>query len=149
MTIVSVTPVRLVFEDSVHYGLHTPVSDAEWSSLAPDGGLVYLGDEHQVFGISMFHELRCLNVIRQGIVQTLDGNVTISTQLVQHCFNYIRQMILCRSNTMLTGFVQSSDADTPHSFVGIQQCNDWTEIYKEVERNQDEHQRWITRERGT
>ncbi|KAF8549283.1 hypothetical protein OG21DRAFT_611912 [Imleria badia] len=139
----SVAPVCMAFEDSLHYGFNTPISDAEWSSLVPNEGLIYLGDKRQAFSISMFHELRCLNIIRQGIVQTIDGNVTVSTQLVQHCLNYIRQMSFCRSNTMLTGFVQSSDRDVPHSFLGIQQCHDWAEIYKEVEKNQDGHQRWM------
>ncbi|KAN0098113.1 protein of unknown function (DUF3328) domain containing protein [Tylopilus felleus] len=139
----SVAPVHLAFEDSIHYGLDTPTSDAEWLSLAPNEGLIYLGDEHQVFSISMFHELRCLDIIRKGIVQTIDGNITIPTQLMQHCLNYIRQMIFCRSNTMLTGFVQSTDADKPHSFLSIQECNDWAEIFKEVERNQEDHRRWI------
>lgn len=88
-----------------------------------------------MFSISTFHELRCWNVIRQGIVQTIGGNVTVSTQLVQHSLNHIRQMIFCRSNTMLTGFVQSSDANKPHSFLGMQQYNSWTKIYQE--RNQD------------
>ena len=45
---------------------------------------------------------------------------------------------------MLTGFVQSSDADKPHSFLGMQQCNSWAKIYEE--KNQDNYQSWKTRD---
>jgi len=143
----STAPVYMAFEDTIHYGIHAPNSDAEWSLLAPEEGLIYLDDGDQVYSISMLHELRCLNIIRQGIAQKIDGNVTISTPLVRHCLNYVRQMIFCRSNTMLNGFVQGSDSDQPHTLLGINRCNDWTEIYKEVEKNQEEHRRWVASHR--
>ncbi|PBK61871.1 hypothetical protein ARMSODRAFT_622999 [Armillaria solidipes] len=47
----------------------TTAADSEWETLFPRNGLIVLGPHEQVFSISMFHQLRCLNVIRNTTVE--------------------------------------------------------------------------------
>lgn len=89
--------VLMAFEDSVHYQINTEDGRAEWASLIPGNGLVYLGEQPgHPFSISMFHQLRCLNIIREDIVGA-GRNAALS----RHCLNYLRQMIMCRSDAQL------------------------------------------------
>ncbi len=91
--------VKTFIEDSVHYQLNGTAADSEWETLFPGNGLIVLGPHEQVFSISMFHQLRCLNMIRNvlvehGGIRGHDG----SSELVHHCVNYLRQMVLCRAS---------------------------------------------------
>lgn len=121
-------------EESVHYQLH---ADLEWGALVPANGTIYLGPERHPFTISMFHQLRCLDTIRTELFSTrgLDTPPPPSG-LSRHCFNYLRQMALCRADTTL---VQVLNPDDPHPFPDVAVCNDWEYVYTEVRRNQEHH----------
>ncbi|KAH9058109.1 hypothetical protein EDB87DRAFT_1744281 [Lactarius vividus] len=47
------------------------------------------------FSISLFHQLRCLDVIRHDIIEALPQE---ESELSRHCLNYMRQMALCRTD---------------------------------------------------
>lgn len=124
-------------EESIHYQLDTHQADLEWRALVPDNGTIYLGPERRPFTISMFHQLRCLDAIRTELSSTrgLDTPPPPSA-LSRHCFNYLRQMALCRADTTL---VQVLNPDDPHPFPDVALCNDWEYVYAEVRRNQEHH----------
>ncbi|KAL0961076.1 hypothetical protein HGRIS_006059 [Hohenbuehelia grisea] len=86
----------------------------------------------------MFHQLRCLDILRKAIV-TVDAQAQFPArdmELSQHCVNYLRQMVLCRTD-MEREVVIGKDA--PESFPSLYECRDWTVVYKAVENNQREH----------
>jgi len=101
----------MTFEDSVHYQMDTEDGRAEWASLIPGSGLVYLGEQHHPFSISMFHQLRCLDILREDIVE---GNS--NTTLRHHCLNYLRQMVMCRGDTELETILGSSEENSSNFF---------------------------------
>ncbi|KAK0201391.1 hypothetical protein DFS33DRAFT_1276289 [Desarmillaria ectypa] len=77
--------------NSAHYALGTKLGISEQGRLLPPGGgIVHLGPNQRPFSISMFHQLRCLNIVRGEL---MDSQKVVDSQLLQHC--YLRQMILC------------------------------------------------------
>ncbi|KAG1732944.1 hypothetical protein EDB19DRAFT_1239491 [Suillus lakei] len=126
------SPVLMAFEDSVHYQINTEDGRAEWASLIPGGGLVYLGEQHHPFSISMFHQLRCLNILREDIVGA-NSNAALS----RHCLNYLRQMVMCRGDAQLENILGSTENSSqvfvqPGSYV----CSNWNVVLEEVKKNQ-------------
>ncbi|KIJ53317.1 hypothetical protein M422DRAFT_222673 [Sphaerobolus stellatus SS14] len=113
-------------DNSVHYGVNEPEADAEWDALVPNDGVVELDGE--IYTISMFHQLRCLNVIRLALRERGDRG---PTDLDRHCLNYLRQMFLCRGDTHMEmiGGVAKHGEDYTNEFV----CNDWRAVYDEIE----------------
>ena len=105
-------PVKLHIENSVHYQLRTPLGAAEFAKLLPSNGhLVHLRnleknlDEEYPHTIAMFHQLRCLDIIRRDYVSG------IPEPLREHCINYLRQSILCLADVRLES-VRSLSAPT-------------------------------------
>jgi hypothetical protein len=125
----------MAFEDSVHYQINTEDGRAEWASLIPGNGLVYLGEQPgHPFSISMFHQLRCLNILREDIV-----GAESNTALSRHCLNYLRQMIMCRGDAQLENILLASEDNSSHpAFVqtGSYMCSNWNFVLEEVKKNQ-------------
>ncbi|PPQ84851.1 hypothetical protein CVT25_004987 [Psilocybe cyanescens] len=114
--------VLLFYEPhTLHYGLD---DELEWGSLSPGNGTIYLGERNEPYSISMFHQLRCIDIIRQSIVRREE---LATSELTRHCLSYLRQMILCRADTY-------ADADALADYMV---CEDWQAVYSEVERNQN------------
>lgn len=125
----------MAFEDSVHYQINTEDGRAEWASLTPGNGLVYLGGQPgRPFSISMFHQLRCLNILREDIVGA-ESNAALS----RHCLNYLRQMIMCRGDAQLENILLASKDNSSHPFFvqpGSYMCSNWNFVLEEVKKNQ-------------
>ena len=137
----SLRPVRTHLENSKHYQIEG--DDEEWSRLLPGDGTVYLNsswtDGMQVHTVSIYHQLRCLDIIRKKIAeverrkhQEPDSNAI--TPATQHCINYLREMVLCRGDLDL-----DTVAGLPKSEVQFSQyqCWDWEAVYSAVQKNQD------------
>ncbi|KAK7688204.1 hypothetical protein QCA50_008574 [Cerrena zonata] len=135
--------IHMSYEDSQHYSIETPLGGAEWNMTLPTGGtIVYLGSQHRPFTVSMFHQLRCLNIIRTAILENHNDSSSHHTKqtqsLVNHCMNYLRQMVLCRTDTTLESVRTTVGRgitvwDITHT------CRDWTTVYEAAERNSREH----------
>jgi len=126
--------VRMLLENTRRYQLDTEEGGKEWESLVPeDGGIIYQRNpdtgELEAYTISMFHELRCLNVIRLELVRPSRFESPAPNEpVVTHCLNYVRQMILCRSDLYLESVkapVGPHDVDITH----VRTCNDWSKVY--------------------
>jgi len=134
--------VALRVEDSEHYSIRTPEGgspehaaqiEAEWTSLFPSGhGFIYLGAHRREFTISMFHQLHCINNIRLAL-----GPRPAPLYHVQHCMNYLRQMILCASNTRLEPMsrrLKEKSNVTGVDGLGLTHvCRDWGVVYQMFE----------------
>ncbi len=130
----------LVMEDSVHYH---PNNSVEWHSLFPRGseGFVRLGPRSRLFGVSMFHQLHCLDKMRRAVVGVPPSEW--ESWHTQHCLNYVRQMLLCAASTRLEpvklghgkgeGSLKVDGLGLEHS------CRDWTLLREMVEEN---FERW-------
>ncbi|KAF9008487.1 hypothetical protein BDZ89DRAFT_1230474, partial [Hymenopellis radicata] len=110
-------------EDSVHYGLN---DNAEWEALFPADGL--FPDGPREASIGMFHDLRCLNILRIDLLRDLESDVPVA--LINHCLNYLRQTVLCRSSTHLDLLMDNRLVFEP------QQCRNWAAVYDVVHRKQ-------------
>ncbi|KAJ8517125.1 hypothetical protein ONZ45_g5660 [Pleurotus djamor] len=122
----------MVIEETKHFQMD---DDEEWASLSPSpsNGIVHIDNEP--FTIAMFHELRCLDVIRKGIVDLKDTGNTISTPatpspLQRHCINYTRQTVLCRNDVDLD---QALGNPVPNAYPDGYMCRDWRVVYEEME----------------
>jgi len=138
-------PVVMAAELTVHYNLTSPSGIADYHALIPGGdGLVHLGPHKTPYTISMFHQLRCLDIVREEMTreqEALSGGRR--AQLVNHCMNYLRQMVLCRADGFLETFQDDSDeraVDLFESWV----CKDWEAVYHAVEQNQEEYNRYLS-----
>ena len=115
--------VSLTPENTIHYQIFTEDASREWESIfPPGGGFVFLGPEQRPFGLALFHQMHCLARIRRAM------NLRQSSEHVHHCFNYIRQAILCEANPTIEPVIpilgrRSVNAEIPRT------CHDWTQVY--------------------
>ncbi|KAG1798716.1 hypothetical protein EV424DRAFT_1332873, partial [Suillus variegatus] len=72
----------------------------------------------RLFGVSMFHQLHCLQMIRLALINGPNDHSG-------HCLNFLRQAILCNSDTTL---------DPRLGVTHI--CRDWSQVYAYIEENQ-------------
>ena len=119
-------------ENVRHYGIAEPEADEEWNALTPNNGIIYLGLEKRSFSISMFHQLRCLDIIRKSIRDRASKG---PSELDNHCLNYLRQMILCSSATEVDLF---SGLNGRIPIYSMRTCNNWSAVYSEVQGNLDQ-----------
>lgn len=112
---------------------------AEWNAIRPPGkGFVFLGEEHFAFGVSMWHQMHCLNHIRSVLVNGDDGS-----DHTAHCFHYLRQAILCAADTTLEpGGTNMKLANGDKVAAGVETvhtCRDWRQVYDWME---NQHKTW-------
>ena len=111
----------------------------------PDDGLVHLGPAREPFLVSMLHQLRCLDVLRDQLSKPLAER---TEQPARHCINYVREMILCRGDTNLDPYQYPSNIH-PVEAHPVRRCLDWRAVYEAVEENQREYAEWVrAREEG-
>ncbi|KAJ3846691.1 hypothetical protein EV368DRAFT_52420, partial [Lentinula lateritia] len=130
-------PVVHWIGETVHYRLdHTEESDLQWRKLLPNGGhLIHIQErkdaELQTFTVTLFHQLDCLDILRREYLQLEDTG-----GLVQHCFHYLRQSILCNIDSSLES-TEDADGLVTRGYDTI--CRDWTKLYEEAERNFEDY----------
>ncbi|TFY69821.1 hypothetical protein EVJ58_g199 [Rhodofomes roseus] len=82
-------------------------------------GFVELGRDRRQFGISMFHQIHCLSMIRESLINGINDHAA-------HCLNFMRQAVLCNADTTLEAITE-----TTHT------CKDWTQVYDFIAENQN------------
>ncbi|KAJ6577322.1 hypothetical protein B0H19DRAFT_553377 [Mycena capillaripes] len=130
-------PVLMPLENTVRYEIDSPNSEAEWDAMTPGNGIIHLGEQRRPFSISMFHQLRCISILRKEMLSAQKTNVIKpDSQLNQHCLNYLRQMLFCAADTILDTVL----GPTSHPLVVPEffSCKDWQLVYDAVEANQQE-----------
>ncbi|KAG2035912.1 hypothetical protein BDR03DRAFT_983376 [Suillus americanus] len=124
--------VALTFEDSKYYSTSGLTAWSEWNLLDhfPEGhGFVRLGPNGRLFGVSMFHQIHCLQTIRLALINGPNGHSG-------HCLNFLRQAILCNSDTTLDPvYINGSTAGSDG--LGVTHiCRDWSQVYAYIKENQ-------------
>lgn len=162
------TPVPqhlITFEKTLFASPSTPEADVAWGNdLSPPGdGFVLIpnpssyslppgvaldsasasaGIEGEIYDISVFHQLHCLNHVRTFLFtlkagmeynttqQTYENLLKHQEDHVYHCFDYIRQALMC--NADLTVEWPKTEADGRRIAVdgwGVQhQCKNWVSV---------------------
>ncbi|KAG9258583.1 uncharacterized protein F5Z01DRAFT_203104 [Emericellopsis atlantica] len=126
-------------DDPDYYGLDGMPAWAEWNAIRPPGkGFTFLGEEHLAFGVSMWHQMHCLNHIRSTLLYGDDGS-----DHTAHCFHYLRQGILCAADTTLEPggvIMEAKNGDKVATGVGVlHTCRDWRQVYDWMEKD---HETW-------
>ncbi|KIM98361.1 hypothetical protein OIDMADRAFT_43379 [Oidiodendron maius Zn] len=141
----------------------SPESDAAWNSLIPSGrGFVLVEDPEKYhlkpglptevgpdrYSVSMFHQLHCLGILRESYYSALHstkpkifGEDKLSGELLKHahsehvghCFDYLRQAIMCAADLSLEWAGQTASG-TPLATVdgwGIpHKCRSWDQAFE-------------------
>lgn len=124
--------VLMDVHNTEHYQLNGSQADAQWEALIPaNGGLVRLGPHNELFMVSMYHQLKCLDIIRRHYVEGSMGKAG-TPPVTRHCLNYLRQMVLCRGDRRLECVVDL-DGDHIVQVRGTQTCRDWTHVYERLQ----------------
>lgn len=144
-------PVALTIENTPHYSLNSSESDAEYKSIYPgDLGFFRLGPERRFFGISMYHQLHCLDSLRSAIVYGPDWHGHHDRQLnkraqvphVHHCLNYLRQTILCSADLTLEPEISPQEVGEGLGMTHV--CRDWSKVHNLAQKNWDDYLAWRT-----
>ncbi|TWU71248.1 hypothetical protein ED733_002341 [Metarhizium rileyi] len=152
----SVRPVRFAQHEAYRNLSHE--HDRLWQDrlLPPNGGYLTLANGQNRTGrsaIAMFHQLHCLAMIRTEM-QRLDdmrlGQTRTPTgseswqrhrERALHCFDYLRQSLLCMADATIERPRQSSDnrsAVVDDDDMSERQCKDWDILYKASTRSDEE-----------
>ncbi|KAJ7110768.1 hypothetical protein C8R43DRAFT_1243008 [Mycena crocata] len=112
--------------------------DYKWGSIVPPlRGFIRLGAEGKPYAVATYHQLHCVNGIRFAYVASRDGLFKTekaraeSFAHVNHCFDVLRQSMLCKADTTLVS-VGASTAVT-------RRCPDWTQVRDYIDTN---HRFW-------
>ncbi|KAG4422700.1 hypothetical protein IFR04_004178 [Cadophora malorum] len=101
----------------------------------------------QNYGVSMYHQLHCLMMIRTLYWQALRGDRNLMMEEndgleeemghVNHCFDYIRQGIMCAGDMSMEGAADQGDSQGPHiSGIGMKhECKSWEASRKWMDEN--------------
>ncbi|KAI0631475.1 hypothetical protein C8Q77DRAFT_138846 [Trametes polyzona] len=119
-------------------------SAQQWAPLHPGGGVIHLGPDRDPYTVSMMHQLRCLDVVRDQLNRPKSER---SEQPTRHCMNYLRQMLLCRGDLQLDPYQYPHKVRAVHPHA-IRRCKDWRVIYDKVGENQRDHAEWIARQQN-
>ncbi|EIM87135.1 uncharacterized protein STEHIDRAFT_96132 [Stereum hirsutum FP-91666 SS1] len=146
--------VSMTLENSRHYTLSSPTSDADFQSIYPSSslGFVRLGPKKRFFGLSMYHQIHCLDALRLAIQgKNPHGEHNLGSSGKEHwkedhsdhCLNYLRQTILCNADlTLEEEFPEEGSSDVGEGLGAKYVCKDWSLVYVYVERNFEEWQEW-------
>ena len=114
---------------------YTLRSGAQWAALFPDGGVIHLGPSHKPYTVSMMHQLRCLDVLRDQFTRPVRDR---DVEPTRHCLNYLRQMVTCRGDLQFDPYQYAHKINAVHPHA-IRRCKDWRVVYERVWGNQREY----------
>ncbi|PSR83174.1 hypothetical protein PHLCEN_2v375 [Hermanssonia centrifuga] len=140
-------PVAMRVSDTAHFDLQSQEGIDEFAHALPSGGhLVYVrpdgdGSDPQPYTVTLFHQLRCLDVIRQQYSKVPSAP---PPSLLHHCMNYVRHTILCRPHLLLEPAVNSQGTESREGGYDAV-CHNWEAVYQEAERNYEAYTNWSHR----
>ena len=104
------------------------------------------------YGVAVFHQLHCLGVLRQGwfaFLADLDPVTEnkyahLGTAAAIHCFEYLRQSVMCSADTTIEsvsywGF--DGKVHGAHGWGVQHQCKDWDAVWDWTEKHHAESNR--------
>ncbi|KAF9218572.1 hypothetical protein BS17DRAFT_762184 [Gyrodon lividus] len=110
--------------------------------MIPRGkGFLQLGREGQIYELSLYHQLHCLDGLRRAF---LAGSCEAEHMAwhIHHCLNHLRQSILCAADTTLepaSDYVINGKHTPGASGMNVvHRCRDWEQVREYAERNYDD-----------
>ncbi|KAJ3980398.1 hypothetical protein F5890DRAFT_1468237 [Lentinula detonsa] len=138
-------PAALKIVPTEHYHI---LNDTQWhTTFSPQPGYTFgfvrLGTEVTPFEPAIFHQMHCLNVLRQSLVSDDWSDVSEHGPRlwhVNHCLNMIRQAILCNSDTTLEpSYIYGTHKGRNQSAASGMDvwhiCRDWNQVDEFVKEN--------------
>ncbi|KAF8959154.1 hypothetical protein BDZ97DRAFT_1761648 [Flammula alnicola] len=114
-----------------------PLDDNDaWNTIIPPKlGVFRIGPKGRRYGLSLYHQLHCLNSIRYDyMVARLGLLEDVPNELSHHdthCMHFIRQGIMCHADTTLIPLEEESGTETSGEW---HRCRgDWTNIRTFIE----------------
>ncbi|KDR84565.1 hypothetical protein GALMADRAFT_39005, partial [Galerina marginata CBS 339.88] len=104
-------------------------------------GFVRLGPKGRSFAPSLYHQLHCVNALRFSYTVARDGLLTDPDALKHkiphdnHCFQFLRQSILCRADNSLVPAGRSNVSLARAGFGVVHRCRNWVQIREFVLEN--------------
>ncbi|KDR77491.1 hypothetical protein GALMADRAFT_65711, partial [Galerina marginata CBS 339.88] len=119
------------------------IDDEEWAETLPGKrGFVRLGPKGRPFGVALYHQLHCVNALRYAYTVARDGLVTdpeiMKSKFAHdnHCFQFLRQSILCGADNSLIMVDQSNQSLSHAGFGAKHRCRNWAQLRRFVLDNQ-------------
>ncbi|KAI0314401.1 hypothetical protein OF83DRAFT_1174773 [Amylostereum chailletii] len=143
-TIKGLRRAALTPEESVHYRVETPSGISEWATSLPRGrGVVHssASEGHAGEGqyrLAMFHQLECLDVVRQESSARKEHPSQPATERAQFCLNYLRQSIQCHADSHLEMVRSKFGGRAVLPYTTRTGCLDWEVVWEAAERDYDE-----------
>lgn len=111
------------------------IDDLAWAKTMPGHrGFVRLGPEGRSFGVAAYHQLHCINALRFSYTVARDGLVTDPAELSaklghdNHCFQFVRQAILCKADDALVPIDGSNQTFASAGFGVTHRCRNWAQV---------------------
>ncbi|KAH0489360.1 hypothetical protein TgHK011_009792 [Trichoderma gracile] len=92
------------------------------------------------FSVAVFHQLHCLYLLQSDLFEALEANITEPHSHTLHCLDYLRESIICASDSTLEPFKPSFDTaaprkgvdgyGTPHQCRDFGQLRSWAEQFR-------------------
>jgi hypothetical protein len=90
-----------------------------------------------VYSITAFHQLHCLQMMRQAWLTppALRDPVMFSEEHIDHCYDYLRQAVMCSADSTLEGEDKGSDLGSAatNGWGVIHMCRSWDKLVDFVE----------------
>ncbi|ELR10150.1 hypothetical protein VC83_00726 [Pseudogymnoascus destructans] len=137
-------------EAFVHAGSGTPGNRSVWNMLFPlgagfvevqkpwnyglRGGVPVPNTEEatEIYSISMFHQIHCLSILKDAFGRDRDVSEHQAAESnLGHCFDYLRQAIMCTGDTTLeTALVNADDVISGFDGWGVlHECRSYEAIF--------------------
>ncbi|KAL7944867.1 hypothetical protein V8C42DRAFT_64457 [Trichoderma barbatum] len=92
------------------------------------------------FSVAVFHQLHCLYLLQSDLFEALEANITEPHSHTLHCLDYLRESILCTSDSTLEPFKPKFDSTanrkgvdgygTPHQCRDFGKLRNWAERFR-------------------
>ncbi|KAJ7456212.1 hypothetical protein FB451DRAFT_1512682 [Mycena latifolia] len=116
--------------------------DDKWGSIVPSQrGFVRLGADGAPWAVAAYHQAHCINGVRFAYVAARDGLFKTEKARagafahVNHCFDVLRQSILCRADTTLMPVGVANETQAPVT----RRCRDFAQVREYIHSN---HEFW-------
>lgn len=141
----------MTIEDSRHFSVDSPDAPHEWRSVYPGRnlGFIRLGPQKRFFGLSVYHQMHCIDTLREGLAsKTMGGSGHGNTHGKRaphdhahdtahwaHCLNYLRQTVLCAADLTLEPEIEEGSQNVGEGLYVTHVCRDWSKVHAFVDDN--------------
>ncbi|KAI0259596.1 hypothetical protein BC834DRAFT_1045174, partial [Gloeopeniophorella convolvens] len=138
-------PVSMTLHETMHFSLdaNDTIATDEWLAMRryPGGnGFARFGPEKRIMLPVVIHQQHCLQVI--SVAFTVPGHPYAAPGHLQHCFNYLRQTLLCGAlDTLEEGDFMEKNYETDRIGDTLV-CEDWEQLFEVVDGNYKAWREW-------